>query len=51
MKYRIVTASREYALNLKVNALIEEGWVPQGGVSVVFYDAFNETWSQAMVKS
>jgi hypothetical protein len=49
MNYRIVESSNRYDLATEVNDLIELGWRPRGGVSLV-YSGFTETWAQAMVK-
>lgn len=50
MEYRIVNSSSKYKLEEEVKYLIRQGWVPQGGVSVVFSGMINEDWSQAMTK-
>ena len=34
MKYKVVTGQYSSELNDLVNALIDDGWVPHGGVSV-----------------
>jgi len=34
MKYKVVTGQYSSELNNLVNALIDDGWVPHGGVSV-----------------
>ena len=51
MKYTIVTHYDEEVLAAKVELLIEEGWVPQGGVSIAVNGQSNSaTFAQALVK-
>jgi len=44
-RYRIITAADLTVLEKKVNELMDEGWLPQGGVSWV-YDGY----AQAMLR-
>lgn len=52
MQYRIVKSGTKYILETEVTRLIQQGWVPQGGVS--FWErgglSYKEVWVQAMVK-
>lgn len=48
MKYVIIDASIPEKLEDKVNAKIQEGWTPIGGVGVSTVD-FDEHFYQAMV--
>lgn len=51
MEYKVVDGKKEYELAEKVNALIKQGWRPQGGVSVVMTDSIFYVWLfQAMVR-
>jgi hypothetical protein len=45
MKYRVVIANTNRNLEDKVNELIEDGWKPQGGITID-----NFVLVQAMVK-
>lgn len=49
MQYKIVSADGQYDLSSKVEDLIKQGWLPQGGVSFK-NSGYKETWAQAMVK-
>ena len=51
MNYRVVEERSRYELQDAVKALIELGWVPQGGVVFVPHSGWRETWAQAMVKN
>lgn len=51
MKYRVVSEESEYELANRVNKWIEDGWRPQGGLSVVYYGIGSAIWAQAMVKN
>lgn len=49
MEYRVAFGKDEYDIAMVVNALIKEGWEPQGGVQ--FYKwGLNERFYQAMIK-
>ena len=53
MKYDVVEAETLFVLIQKVNALIEEGWEPQGGISTIAIHiaySLNYKYSQAMIK-
>lgn len=51
MEYLVVCANEEDILAAKVNALIKDGWLPQGGVSVALHNSFLTLQYQAMVKN
>jgi len=50
MKYRIVKTCKEIELEEIINELINEGWIPQGGISVHFYEG-HLFFRQAMIKN
>lgn len=50
MAYHVVEASSARDLEKTVNALIAEGWVPSGGLSVATYAAGSWWYYQAMVR-
>ena len=50
MKYNIICDDSHYSLAQRVEDLIKQGWLPQGGVSFGFHSGYKETWAQAMVK-
>jgi len=50
MQYMIIEKSSSYKLLVEVRDYIEQGWVPQGGVTVSI-TSFHEAWAQAMVKN
>jgi hypothetical protein len=50
MEYRVIEANKALDLQEEVNRLIQDGWVPLGGVAVVFSSTSNYRWFyQAMV--
>lgn len=50
MKYTAIRAYSEESLVEKVNELILEGWIPQGGMAVNVGHSYNIYFYQAMVK-
>ena len=53
MKYDVAEAETRFELIQKVNALIEEGYEPQDGISTMSVwigDSLQYTYSQAMIK-
>lgn len=51
MKYQIVRASDMYELIDRVNAYIEHGWKPQGGVNSMYVPITGIfEWTQAIIK-
>lgn len=57
MKYKIATAKTARDLEKEVKDLIENGWIPQGGVCLGRGEVANyclpsseDYWSQAMIK-
>jgi hypothetical protein len=50
MKYVVVEAQSADELQHKVQALIDQGWEPQGGVSVATHSAGVWWYFQAMVQ-
>jgi len=51
MTYHIVEAQSAAQLQEKVQELIDQGWQPQGGISVATYAAGTWWYYQAMVKA
>ena len=49
MRYHVIEYYHLPKFIEMVNSAIEQGWVPQGGVSKVVRPGGGETWSQAMV--
>jgi Domain of unknown function (DUF1737) len=49
MKYRVVEAQSASELQKKVQKLIQDGWEPQGGLSVATYAAGAWWYYQAVV--
>ena len=49
MEYAIIESDSTAGLEEKVRALIEEGWRPQGGISIIGQSGFY-TLLQAMVR-
>ena len=49
MEYRILTSTNEKKLEERVNALLKEGWRPQGGFMAVDGSSSWYYW-QAMIK-
>ena len=49
MKYEIVANSKPLALEKEVNARINDGWLPQGGLSISDGDKVT-IYCQAMIK-
>lgn len=49
MKYEIVEAPELYKLEEMVNEMIEDGWLPQGGLCSTKYGT-TTYYSQAMIK-
>lgn len=49
MKYQIFSHRTSWELSLSISRKMDEGWVPQGGVLVIYVDG-REQWSQAMTK-
>ena len=50
MEYKVIEANKALDLQEEVNRLIQDGWVPLGGVAVVFSSTSNYWWFyQAMV--
>lgn len=49
MKYEIVANSKPLALEKEVNARINDGWLPQGGLSISDGDRVT-IYCQAMIK-
>ena len=51
MKYQIIVANSAEEMEEFVNRHIGTDWIPQGGVSVFFYQNSNTTrYNQAMIK-
>jgi hypothetical protein len=50
LEYKVVAAMGEYLLELKVNALIGEGWQVQGGVSICTTGQGSSKYAQALVR-
>ena len=51
MEYKVIEANKALDLQEEVNRLIQDGWVPLGGVAVVFSSTSNYWWFyQGMVK-
>jgi hypothetical protein len=50
MEYTLVEAESAEELRRKVLALVEEGWEPQGGVSVATHGVGSWWYFQAMVR-
>jgi hypothetical protein len=50
MIYHVVETKDVRELERMVNALIAEGWLPSGGISVATYGAGNWWYYQAMVR-
>ena len=51
MKYRIVQEWDRDLLSEQVNRCMEQGWAPQGGVTVVLDNRGTRVYAQAMVKA
>ncbi len=51
MRYLIVEASNIRELQGRVQTLINEGWIPQGGVSAAAIGTLNWWYYQAMTRS
>ena len=49
MEYMVFSGSEMIEFTIQMNKLFEDGWIPQGGVSVVS-DAIGTRYFQAMVK-
>lgn len=49
MRYHVIEHYQLSKFIDMVNSAIEQGWIPQGGVSKVVSPGGSETWSQAMV--
>lgn len=49
-QYKIVEGADRVLLAFEVNTLINQGWQPQGGVSMVKTDRHTWWYTQAMVK-
>ena len=47
-KYIILIADSASSLANKVNHSMQEGYIPQGGVSVIFRNNISDTYLQAM---
>ncbi len=50
MRYMVVEEESAEDLQEKVQALIDEGWEPQGGISVATNSALSWYYYQALVK-
>lgn len=54
MKYEIIERDKTRELEADVNKRIREGWVPLGGIAVVYVDrscvSNRQSYTQAMVK-
>ena len=51
MEYKVIEANKALDLQEEVNRHIQDGWVPLGGVAVVFSSTSNYWWFyQAMIK-
>jgi hypothetical protein len=51
MEYKVIEANKALDLQEEVNRHLQDGWVPLGGVAVVFSSASNYWWFyQAMVQ-
>lgn len=48
-QYVIAEASEASLLEKKVTRLIQENWLPQGGVMIIHYGEGNYLYAQAMV--
>jgi hypothetical protein len=52
IEYTVISVEGSDNISTEVNGLIDQGWVPQGGVACTFSDigtAIAYTYSQAMV--
>ena len=49
MRYHVIEHYQLSKFIEMVNSAIEQGWIPQGGVSKAVSPGGSETWSQAMV--
>jgi|688.fasta_scaffold1138434_1 hypothetical protein len=49
MEYMVFSGSDIFKFTTQMNKFFEEGWIPQGGISVVS-DAIGTRFFQAMVK-
>jgi hypothetical protein len=49
MEYRLILDTDIMSFHLRINQMISDNWIPQGGVSVVS-DAMGTTYYQAMIK-
>ena len=50
-EYQVVSESSFQAFRLRINRLLEEGWQPQGGLTVISSVMVNDTtYYQAMVR-
>ena len=50
MEYRILVGRLSGELEGKVHRLVEDGWIPQGGVAVTVDEYDSQTFYQAMIK-
>ena len=49
MEYIVILDMDINAFHLRINEMISDNWIPQGGISVVS-DAMGVTYFQAMIK-
>lgn len=50
MKYEVISSHSKNELEAAVNALIKEGWIPQGGVAIQPGSSdLHPAWVQAMI--
>jgi len=53
MEYTIIEATSTFNLEVQVNQHIQQGWIPQGGISIIHIDRkYDEIYKyyQAMIK-
>jgi hypothetical protein len=50
IEYTIVSGSEDNSVARKVNALLQQGWKLQGGISVATNSNLNQYYSQALIR-